>query len=428
MLPNLAALGARGGTTGAPGAGNRPLHLTELPPEMLKEILLAVDTGDVETACNTADAWCGVDTNVRSACADASLWTQLTERVFGVEREAESADVATHRAFFRELCVLFKTVLLAIKASDGTKARDAADAWHEKHESARGDPNLWTLLTQRAFEVEPDGAPREFFKKLCEIVVKYRAGLRSLFRHRNDIDSGNRAFVLAAVRAHGTNLSNASYELKNDKEVVLAAVENGGRALEWASGELQNDRDVVLAAVKNEWHAFQFASEGLKQDREFALAVVQRFPRVLRFVDPALKRDRAIVLLAVKSDGYTLTFADETMRADREVVLAAVRSYGPALMLASADLKNNRDFVLTAVERNGWALAWVPKTLKNDRGVVLAAVAQNGWALQWASAELKNDRDIVLVAVRQAGFGAYRHASQELKGDPEIERLNVLRA
>ena len=106
MLPNLAALGARGGTTGAPGADNRPLHLTELPPEMLKEILLAVDTGDVEMACNTADAWCGVDTNVRGACADANLWTQLTKRVFGVEREAGSADVATHRAFFRELCAL----------------------------------------------------------------------------------------------------------------------------------------------------------------------------------------------------------------------------------------------------------------------------------------------------------------------------------
>ena len=66
--------------------------------------------------------------------------------------------------------------------------------------------------------------------------------------------------------------------------------------------------------------------------------------------------------------------------------------------------------------------------LKNDRDVVLVAVTQNGRALEWASAELKNDRDIVLVAVRQAGFGAYRHASQELKRDPEIERLNVLRA
>ena len=259
VAPKLAAHGERGGTTGAPGAGIRPLHLTELPHEMFKEILLAVDTGDVDMACDTAEAWCRVDTNVRGACADAGLWTQLTKRVFGVEREAGSTDVATHRAFFRELCALFKTILSAINASDGAKAWNAADAWHKKHESARGD--LWTLLTQRVFEVDPDGAttpfevepdgettPREFFKELCVIVNDYRSRVRNLRWHVED--ASNRAFLLAAVRGDGTNLRKASPELKNDKEVVLAAVKQNGSALEWASEELQGNRDVVLAAKR----------------------------------------------------------------------------------------------------------------------------------------------------------------------------------
>ena len=402
MLPNLAALGARGGTTGAPGAGNRPLHLTELPPEMLKEILLAVDTGDVEMACNTADAWCGVDTNVRGACADANLWTELTKRVFGVEREAGSADVATHRAFFRELCALFKTILLAIKASDGAKAWDAADAWHEKHESARGDPNLWPLLTQRAFEVEPDGAPREFFKNLCVIVNNYRVGVQHMRRYRNE-DGGNKAFVLAAVRFDGTNLSYASPELKNDKEIVLAAVRRNVANLKYASPDLKDDKEFVLATVKARGFAIKFASKRLKKDPE-------------------------VVLAAVRSYGPTLAWAPETLKNDRDFVLTAVEQNGYALAWVPETLKNDRGVVLTAVAQNGWALEWASAELKNDRDVVLVAVTQNGRALEWASAELQNDRDVVLVAVRQAGYGAYRHASQELKRDPEIERLNVLRA
>jgi len=461
---------------------NGPPLTTVLPNDMLNRILLAVDTGDIETACNTANAWCGVDTHVRGACGDRSLWRELTQRVFGVE----ATGVAQPRAFFRDVCGLFKTTRFAINASDGKTALETVDAWCKKTENACDDPNLWKQLLKRVFGVEETRFPKEerqaVFRRFCETVDKYRDGDRRMWRHRNE-DRGNRAFVLAAVRHKGENLYYASSELKNDKDIVLAAVRHNGENLYYASSELENDKDivlvaaqssgyvalemtgpdlrddatVVLAAVKNNGAALRFASERLNKDRAIVLAAVQQYGPSLSFADPALKRDKSIVLVAVEQDGYALVHADETMRDNREVVLAAVRNYGPALEWASETLRNDRevvlaavspsqdvlekrgahalrdtlklaspelqqgaDVVLAAVSHNGLTLQYAPKAYRNDRATVLAAVQENGEALEWASAVLKNDKDVVIAAVREAGIGAYRHASRELQKDPEV--------
>lgn len=461
---------------------NGPPLTTVLPDDVLQRILLAVDAGDVETACNTANAWCGVDTTVRGACGDPSLWTQLTQRVFGVE----ATGVAQPRAFFGDLCGLFRTTRLAINASDGKTALETVDAWCEKTPAHKDDPNLWTELLKRVFGVEEAGFPEEerqaVFRRFCDIVDEYRDGRRGMWRHRNE-DRGNKAFVLAAVRHKGENLYHASYELKNDKDIVLAAVRHNGANLAYASPELKNDKDVVLvtaqsngyvaleqtgddlrddatvvlAAVKDNGAALRFASERLNKDRAIVLAAVQQYGPSLSSADPSLKKDKSIVLVAVEQDGYALVHADETMRANREVVLAAVRSYGPALRWASETLRNDRevvlaavspsqdvlkkrgpydlrytlelaspelqkdaDVVLAAVSHNGRALQYAPVAYRNDRATVLAAVQENGEALEWASAVLKNDKDVVIAAVREAGIGAYRHASRELQKDPEV--------
>ena len=98
MLPNLATL-ARGGAAASGPASQRspkerrplgvddqdrqPSLSTVLPEELLRLILLAIDTDDVETACRTADAYCGADKHLKTAaCADPKVWKALTERVF----------------------------------------------------------------------------------------------------------------------------------------------------------------------------------------------------------------------------------------------------------------------------------------------------------------------------------------------------------
>ena len=99
MLPNLAALARDGTATGGsasedsqsakarrlPDADDRahgPSLSKVLPEELLRQILLAIDTDDVEAACRTVYGWCGADTDVKTACADGPMWKTLTERVF----------------------------------------------------------------------------------------------------------------------------------------------------------------------------------------------------------------------------------------------------------------------------------------------------------------------------------------------------------
>ena len=439
---------------------NGPPLTTVLPDDVLRRILLAVDTGDVETACNTANAWCGVDTAVRGACGDPDLWRQLTQRVFGVE----ATGVAQPRAFFRDLCGLFKTTRLAINASDGKTALETVDAWREKTPAHKDDPNLWTELLKRVFGVKPEDMPtdwgssswRAVFQSFCETVDEYRDGRRGMWRPRNK-DRGNKAFVLAAVRHKGENLYHASSELKNDKDIVLAAVRHNGESLYYASPELKNDKDivlaaaqsngyvalektgddlrddatVVLAAVKENGVALRFASERLQKDHAIVLAAVQQYGPSLSFADPSLKRDKSIVLVAVEQYGYALVAADETMRANGEVVLSAVRNYGPALEWASETLRNDREVVLAAVspsqdvlKKRGafnlrYTLEFASPELQKDADVVLAAVSHNGLALQSVPVAYRNDRATVLAAVQENGE-ALEWASAVLKNDKDV--------
>ncbi len=57
--------------------------------------------------------------------------------------------------------------------------------------------------------------------------------------------------VLAAVKANGYAIEDASPRLRDDREVVLEALGSRGYALHYASKRLQDDREVVLAATRN---------------------------------------------------------------------------------------------------------------------------------------------------------------------------------
>lgn len=100
MLPNLGALARGDVATSGPalqgssspkeqrpsdvdGHAHQPSPLKALPDELLRLVLLAIDTDDVEAACRTADAYCGADKYLkRTACEDQNMWFALTERVF----------------------------------------------------------------------------------------------------------------------------------------------------------------------------------------------------------------------------------------------------------------------------------------------------------------------------------------------------------
>ena len=435
------------------GSDGGPSLTTLLPDDVLKSILLAIDNGNVEEACSTANALCGVDTNAKGACDDdPGVWAALTKRVFGVDPGFVPAGATAPRAFFRELCALFKTVLRAINASDGAAAWTAAQTWCSAHSDACAETSsLWTELLKRALggKMPPDAQDRRaVFKSFCDIVVEYRTGEKRLWQHRSSDggigDGGIRAFVLASVRHDGQTLRHASPELKNDEEVVLAAVENDGMALESASPRLKKDRAVVLAAVQRKgwvlsyadpefWNDkdlvllaaksgwLRYASETLRADKEVVLPAVQAEGENLRYASPELKNDKEVVLAAAQRRGYVaLEEASADLRDDADVVLAAVKNdiFG-ALKFASPRLKNDPAIVLAAVQRNSHALSYAAPALTKDKRIVLAAVRHNGKALADADVTMRADREVVLAAVRAYGNALY-WASETLRNDREV--------
>ena len=64
-------------------------------------------------------------------------------------------------------------------------------------------------------------------------------------------NSGNREYVLNAVKEDGKLLEFADDNFKEDKEVVFEAVKNNPEALEFASETLKGDRDIVYESVSN---------------------------------------------------------------------------------------------------------------------------------------------------------------------------------
>eukprot|EP00929_Paragymnodinium_shiwhaense_P037185 TRINITY_DN19854_c0_g3_i1.p1 TRINITY_DN19854_c0_g3~~TRINITY_DN19854_c0_g3_i1.p1 ORF type:complete len:401 (+),score=45.54 TRINITY_DN19854_c0_g3_i1:95-1204(+) len=195
----------------------------------------------------------------------------------------------------------------------------------------------------------------------------------------------NREVFSEALLTDGRALSQASMELRADKQICRLVVSTYGYALRWVMPPLQDDADVVEAAVRQDGHALQFASDCRRADPQIARTALQQNPAALMWLPAALQNDPELVLVSVHSDGSTLRWAGPMPRSDIEVVLAAVSSNGLALQWASAELRENREIVVAAIRNEGCALRYAGAALQEDRDVVLTAVSQDDWALRWAA-------------------------------------------
>jgi len=120
-----------------------------------------------------------------------------------------------------------------------------------------------------------------------------------------------------------THLTEASEELKADKEIVMAAVSNNGHALLDAADELKADRDIVFAACRQNAHALQYAAADLRSDRDFVFLVARCNFHVLRFAEESLKADKAWMLKLVRQMPGALMYASDPLKEDADLRLAA---------------------------------------------------------------------------------------------------------
>jgi hypothetical protein len=159
-----------------------------------------------------------------------------------------------------------------------------------------------------------------------------------------------------AIKYYAKNLSQASAELKNDKEIVLAAVKSSGEVLEYVSDELRNDPEIVLAAVSQNGAALKFASEEMKNNKEITITAVSNkhcsnsYLPAIAYVGNILKNDKDIILKSFEGGLYSKIFEME---------------------LVPTHLLNDKDFVLKLLKKDPmnfikyyWKI--LPAKMKND--------------------------------------------------------------
>lgn len=115
-----------------------------------------------------------------------------------------------------------------------------------------------------------------------------------------------------------------------------------------ASSEVRGNKEIILEAVQKDWRALQYASNALKANKEVVLAAVRHASKAILFACNSLKGDKQVVLECVQQDGNCLRFASDELRADKECVLAAVSNQPEALKFALEGLHQDRDCLIAA--------------------------------------------------------------------------------
>ena len=203
---------------------------------------------------------------------------------------------------------------------------------------------------------------------------------------------------------------------RNDKEVMLKIVSKNSLALSNASQELKDDRELVMAAIQNRQssapQAIQYASNKLKSDRRIARAVLRHGYgiKALKHLPRKLREDHKLVLLAVKSSSEecnktyeTLSELSEQMVEDPDIVFEAVKRRGSNLRFVE-DLVLIEDEVIirAACQNDGTAMQYLPDLIQKEmlRGENLRMVIENGNCMAMESADDRwwTDEFILLAA------------------------------
>jgi hypothetical protein len=201
----------------------------------------------------------------------------------------------------------------------------------------------------------------------------------------------------------------AAKHLKNDPEYIIALLNEGRITLDFV------DKKLITENVGVRQIGLQLDGLGLKlvpthlQTRDDVLAAVESNGLALQFAKPEFTSDKDILKTAVLEHGSALEFVDKSIIKDNpelyfDLVDSAVRNIvGHALKFVDKSfIKDNPEsyfeIVSDTVKRNGLKLEHASNDLKGDPEIVLAAIKQNGLALAYASEELRNDPEIVKLA------------------------------
>ena len=150
----------------------------------------------------------------------------------------------------------------------------------------------------------------------------------------------DREIIRVALEKHGSFFTQASPDLRGDKDLALVAMENTS---EWSNGRgplnrgdllshmstvLRNDRDIVRYAVDERYCNLKHASDELKGelkgDRVFMMSMLDINAAVLEWLPDELRNDCAFMMETVDKRPCALEYASELLLRDPDLVILAI--------------------------------------------------------------------------------------------------------
>ncbi len=230
-----------------------------------------------------------------------------------------------------------------------------------------------------------------------------------------------------------TQLSNASSELKNDREIMLAAVDYHGWLYEYASDELKSDKEIALKALGHRQRQLEEYGHLLDWEEEDPTSLI------CKYFDKSLWKDKDIVKLALELYDIKIIenrFIHGSLLKDKEFIISLkdIEDGGGHCLIddiyniAHASVKNDRDVALKLLEGGYMSINCFNKKMLEDKEVVLKIIpaaikAANGSEISKLFELVPNiskDKDMCLIIVRDQHYSFLIEVDPVLRLDADI--------
>jgi hypothetical protein len=327
-LPSLTRLRA-----GDPTGVNNP---TDLAPDLVVAVLVAINDGDAKRACRTAASWCTLNRLHTAACDQADgAWFALAARIFP---NAPAIHPNDGRANFNALCYRITEYETGTRLLQPNSADVAIEPYVRA--AIRFDP-----IAALAVAPEWRGNPN-----IVREAVRINGLALQYDGVRNDI-----GIVRDAVQQNPMALQYTGFRNTNIWLCRLAVTQDG-LALQHVGGHIQAlDDNVPLIAVRQNGLALQYAIPQYKNGSDMAHMIqeeaIKQNPSALRYASLERRSNLGFVWRAVRRKGRALQWASENLQANRELVMDAVADDASALEFASVELQADEEVRATAARQ-----------------------------------------------------------------------------
>lgn len=227
-------------------------------------------------------------------------------------------------------------------------------------------------------------------------------------------DKHDRGFIMEAITLNGFTMCYMDESIKDDFEIAKIAVNQNEFAFGFLSDRLRNNEELLLDSCRKAESGSELenASNELKSNKNVVLEILKfsdniGIPAAIKYSNDNIRSDRDIILIAVKKQGLSLEYASSELKSDKEIVFEAVNEEPSAIAFASSEILDDTEFlnkIIEITETDFKSPYWhvlenASDRLKNDRVFVLSIIKKNGLAFKLVNDIFKADEEMIIESI-----------------------------